>query len=176
MDIDKLSAGKNPPAEIVAIIEIPAHSEPVKYEVDKDTNSIFVDRFINAPVHYPANYGFIPKTLSEDGDPVDVLVITPTPLLTGSVIHCRPLDALDMKDESGRDLKLIAAPLKGMNSGYDDVESIDDLPANLTAQIVYFFEYYKKLEPEKWVEVVGWTGKDKACAEIRNCIARYSGQ
>lgn len=176
MDINKLTAGKNPPAKIIAVVEIPAYSEPIKYEVDKDTNSIFVDRFINAPVYYPANYGFIPKTLSEDGDPVDVLVITPTPLLTGSAIQCRPLDALDMKDESGRDLKLIAVPLKGMNSGYDNVESIDDLPADLTAQIVYFFEHYKKLEPGKWVEVIGWTGKDEAYAEVRSCIARYSGK
>ena len=176
MNVEKLTPGDNAPEEIIAIIEIPAHSAPVKYEVDKDSNSVFVDRFINVPMYYPVNYGFIPKTLSEDGDPVDVLVVTPTPLLTGSVIKCRPLDALDMSDESGRDLKLVAIPLKGMNSGYDDVESISDLPTNLVDQIIYFFEYYKKLEPKKWVEIIGWIGKDKARDEVRNCIARYSGK
>lgn len=172
MDIAKLTAGDNPPEEINAVIEIPAHSPPVKYEMDKDSGSIRVDRFVNVPMHYPANYGFVPHTLSEDGDPIDVLVVTPTPVLNGCVVPCRPLDALDMSDESGRDLKIIAVPARRMNSGYDEVDSIDGLPRNLTDQIIHFFEHYKKLEPGKWVKVNGWLGKEAACSEILESIAR----
>lgn len=175
MDISKIKPGDNLPEEINVVIEIPAHSSPVKYEVDKDSSSVFVDRFVNVPMYYPANYGFVPQTLSEDGDPIDVLVLTPVPVIVGCVIPCRPLDALDMSDESGRDLKLIAVPVAGMNSGYDDVQSVSQLAQNLLDQIVHFFEHYKKLEPGKWVKITGWTGKEKALFEILESVKRYPG-
>ena len=134
-----------------------------------------VDRFINVPMHYPANYGFVPNTLSEDGDPLDVLVITPTPLVVGCVVRCRPLAALDMSDESGRDLKIVAVPARGDNGGYDDVETVEQLPANLRDQIVHFFEHYKKLEPGKWVKVEGWLGAAEARREIMAGVRRHAG-
>lgn len=166
MQIDKISVGNNPPEEVNAIIEIPACAEPIKYEIDKDSGAVFVDRFINVPMHYPCNYGFIPHTLSEDGDPVDVLVATPVPIMAGAVIPCRPVGMLEMSDESGRDLKVLAVPGPKMNCGYEDVQDISDLPDNLTQQIQHFFEYYKKLEPGKWVQVDNWSGREAAHKEI----------
>ena len=172
MQIEKIGVGSNPPNHVNAIIEIPARSDPVKYEMDKASSAIFVDRFMNVPMYYPCNYGFIPHTLSEDGDPLDVLVVTPAPVIVGAVIPCRPLGALEMTDESGRDLKLLAVPDDKMNSGYDDAQSISDLPTNLLNQIQHFFECYKKLEPGKWVEVSGWLDMDTAQQEIMASIER----
>ena len=173
MLIDRISAGDRLPEVVNAIIEIPARFEPVKYEIEKNSGALVVDRFINVPMYYPCNYGFIPNTLSEDGDPLDILVITPVPLVPGAVIECRPVDALEMSDEAGRDLKLLAVPGAGMNSGYDEVESADDLPSDLLAQIVYFFEHYKALEPNKWVKVENWLGAEKARQEILDGVLRY---
>ena len=173
MNINKIKAGNDLPNEVNTIIEIPSHASPIKYEIDKDSSAIWVDRFINVPMYYPANYGFIPHTLSEDGDPIDILVISPTPLLVGCVLACRPIGVLDMEDESGRDIKLIAVPAKKMNSGYDNVDSVDDLDPNLKQQIEHFFENYKKLETDKWVKITGWCGKDQALSEILASIERY---
>ena len=173
MQINEISRGDNPPELLNAIIEIPACSDPVKYEIDKDSGAVFVDRFVNVPMHYPCNYGFIPHTLSEDGDPLDVLVVTPVPVLAASVVPCRIVGALNMTDESGRDLKLLAVPALKMNSGYDEITKATDLPQNLLDQIQHFFEYYKKLEPDKWVEIAGWLTREEAWEEIHNCIERY---
>ncbi len=173
MLLDRISAGEGLPDVVNAIIEIPARFDPVKYEIEKDSGALVVDRFMNVPMYYPCNYGFIPHTLSEDGDPLDILVITPVPLVPGAVIECRPVDALEMSDEAGRDLKLLAVPRIGMNSGYDEVELIDDLPADLLAQIVYFFEHYKVLEPNKWVKVENWLGVERARQEISDSVLRY---
>ena len=173
MPLDQVGVGDAAPDVLNAVIEIPASADPVKYEVDKQSGTVFVDRFINVPMHYPCNYGFVPQTLSEDGDPLDVLVITPVAVMTGSVVPCRPLGALDMRDESGRDLKLVAVPAPNMNSGYDAAESVADLPENLRAQIEHFFNHYKKLEPGKWVEISGWLDKETAIKEIVACMERH---
>lgn len=173
MQVNKIPAGKNPPQEVNVIIEIPAHSPPVKYEVDKDSGANFVDRFMGAPMFYPCNYGFIPATLGEDGDPIDALVLTPIPVITGAVIPCRPLGALDMEDESGPDLKLVCVPAQGLNSGYDNAKSLDDVPQSLRNQIQHFFEHYKLLEPGKWVKVRDWMSCDEAAAQITQAIQRY---
>ncbi len=173
MLIEKIPAGESVPDVLNAIIEIPARSDPVKYEIEKDSGAVFVDRFMNVPMYYPCNYGFIPQTLSEDGDPLDVLVVTPVPVVTGSVLPCRPLDVLEMSDEAGRDLKLLAVPASGMNGGYDDAQSAADLPADLLDQIEHFFENYKTLEPNKWVKVEGWLGVEEARREIMSGVARY---
>ena len=172
MNIEKIPATDSA-GLLNVIIEIPAHADPIKYEIDKGSSSVWVDRFINVPMYYPANYGFVPQTLSEDGDPLDVLVITPLPLMVGCVIASRPLGALDMSDESGRDVKLLALPKKGMNSGYDHIDSVDQLDQNLVDQIVHFFEHYKKLEKNKWVKVEGWLNPDKIELEISESIKRY---
>ncbi|MBC6413315.1 MAG: inorganic diphosphatase [Chromatiales bacterium] len=173
MNIEKIPATDSTSDILNVVIEIPAHADPIKYELDKKSSSVWVDRFMNVPMYYPANYGFVPQTLSEDGDPLDVLVITPVPLLIGCVIPSRPLGALDMSDESGRDVKLLAVPKRGMNSGYDQVDSVDQLEKNLIDQIVHFFEHYKKLEKNKWVKVEGWLSSDQMKQEIEKSIKRY---
>ena len=173
MLIDRIPSGDKVPDILNAVIEIPAQSDPVKYEVEKDSGAVFVDRFMNVPMYYPCNYGFVPQTLSEDGDPLDILVVTPVPVMTGSVIPCRPLDALEMSDEAGRDLKLLAVPVPGMNGAYDDAQSAQDLPGNLLDQIIHFFEHYKALEPGKWVKVENWLGVEMAKQEIIDSVARY---
>ena len=152
----KLSAGKDLPHDINVIIEIPAFSEPVKYELDKDSNLLIVDRFMSTCMQYPCNYGFIPNTLSEDGDPMDVLVITPIPLRHGAMIRCRPVGMLKMTDESGVDTKIIAVPHDKLTKLYTHIQDINDLPELLKAQIKHFFEHYKDLEPGKWVKVDGF--------------------
>lgn len=173
MQIDKIPAGASPPEDVNVIIEIPAHAAPVKYEVDKASGAIFVDRFMAAPMFYPCNYGFIPATLGEDGDPLDALVITPLPVVTGAVIPCRPLGALDMEDESGNDLKVVCAPNKGLNSGYDYAGGLDDIPQDLRERIQHFFEHYKLLEPGKWVKVRDWLNRERACEHITEAIQRH---
>ena len=134
MSLDKVSPGRDVPHDINVIIEIPSHSDPVKYEVDKETGALFVDRFMSTAMFYPCNYGYIPHTLSEDGDPVDVLVVTPLPLISGSVIRCRPLGVLNMSDEAGVDAKLVAVPVDKLSLLYKDCKSTDDLPPSLLAQ------------------------------------------
>ena len=166
MSINDIPAGKNIPDEINVIIEIPANSDPVKYEVDKDTGALMVDRFMATAMFYPCNYGYIPNTLSEDGDPLDVLVPTPYPLINGAVIKCRPVGVLKMEDESGIDAKLIAVPVDKLSVIYREVQEATDLPALLLQQIEHFFEHYKDLEKGKWVKVQGWADAAEAKAEI----------
>lgn len=170
MNLDRVGCGKDLPTDINVIIEIPSHADPVKYEVDKETGALFVDRFMTAAMFYPCNYGYVPKTLSDDGDPVDVLVVTPYPLLSGSVIQCRPVGMLKMTDESGEDAKIVAVPHDKM---YADVQDVNDLPELLRAQIGHFFEHYKDLEKNKWVKVEGWVGKKEAEMEIMASVERY---
>jgi len=174
MSLDKVSPGRDVPHDINVIIEIPSHSDPVKYEVDKETGALFVDRFMSTAMFYPCNYGYIPHTLSEDGDPVDVLVVTPLPLISGSVIRCRPLGVLNMSDEAGVDAKLIAVPVDKLSVLYKDCKSTDDLPPSLLAQISHFFEHYKDLENGKWVKVEGWAGVEDAKSEIVASVRRYN--
>ncbi|MFP4682283.1 MAG: inorganic diphosphatase [Ectothiorhodospira sp.] len=176
MNIDKISAGKDVPNNINVIIEIPAQSSPVKYEVDKDSGALLVDRFMATPMFYPCNYGFVPHTLSDDGDPVDVLVMTPYPLLSGSVIRCRPVGVLNMTDEAGEDAKLLAVPVSKLSPEYDGIQGPDDVPPLLLEQIRHFFEHYKELEPNKWVKVQGWAGADAARAEIESSVQRFRGK
>ena len=171
MSINDIPAGKNIPDEINVIIEIPANSDPVKYEVDKDTGALMVDRFMATAMFYPCNYGYIPNTLSEDGDPLDVLVPTPYPLINGAVIKCRPVGVLKMEDESGIDAKLIAVPIDKLSVIYREVQEATDLPALLLQQIEHFFEHYKDLEKGKWVKVQGWADAAEAKAEIVKSVA-----
>jgi len=173
MNLDRVGPGKKVPDEINVIIEIPAHSDPVKYEVDKETGAMFVDRFMNTAMHYPCNYGYIPHTLSEDGDPVDVLVVTPIPLISGSVIVCRVVGVLKMTDESGPDAKLLAVPVDKLCKLYCGVKTPEDMPPLLLHQIAHFFEHYKDLEEGKWVKVEGWANIDAARQEILESIERY---
>lgn len=172
MSLKDIPAGKNLPDEINVIIEIPANANPIKYEVDKDTGALFVDRFMSAPMFYPCNYGYVNDTLSLDGDPVDILVPTPYPLQAGSVICCRPVGVLKMSDESGEDAKVIAVPISKLSKEYDHIENVNDLPELLRAQITHFFERYKELEKGKWVKVEGWGDIDEAKAEIESSYAR----
>jgi inorganic pyrophosphatase len=155
------------------IIEIPMQSLPVKYEVNKETGAMFVDRFLNTPMYYPCNYGYIPGTLAEDSDPIDVLVITPCQLISGSVITCRPIGMLQMTDEKGVDTKVLAVPTKKLTSLYDGINSYKDVSTNVLDQIAHFFEHYKDLEPNKWVKIDQWVGPDAAYAEITAAIQRY---
>lgn len=173
MGLARVSAGKQVPDEINVIIEIPAHSEPIKYEVDKKTGSLFVDRFLSTSMHYPCDYGYIPKTLSDDGDPVDVLVITPIPVNRGCVIPCRPIGMLVMTDEAGEDKKILAVPVDKLTSLYRHVKTLEDLQPFLLQQISHFFTHYKDLEEGKWVKLEGWKGVVEAKKEIQESINRY---
>jgi len=173
MNLDRVTSGQDVPHDINVIIEIPAHADPVKYEVDKETGAMFVDRFMNTAMHYPCNYGYVPHTLSEDGDPVDVLVVTPIPLISGSVIRCRPVGMLAMTDEKGPDAKVLAVPIDKLCSLYRGVQKPEDLPTMLTAQIAHFFEHYKDLEANKWVKIDGWKDADAAQSEIVGAVQRY---
>ncbi len=169
----KLGPGKKIPDEISVVIEIPSYSDPIKYEVDKETGALCVDRFLGTAMYYPCNYGYIPSTLSEDGDPVDVLVVAPFPLLVGCVICCRPIGMLKMKDESGSDAKILAVPIDKLSSLYHAIKTWEDLPRQLTESIQHFFEHYKDLESGKWVEVEGWVGPKEAKIEIVASVDRY---
>lgn len=173
MNLDRVGPGKDVPNNFNVIIEIPAHADPVKYEVDKETGAMFVDRFMNTAMHYPCNYGYIPKTLSEDGDPVDVLVVTPIPLISGSVIRCRAIGMLQMTDEAGPDPKVLAVPIDKLCKLYCDVKTPQHMPQLLIGQIEHFFEHYKDLEQGKWVRIDGWSEADSAAAEINGSIKRF---
>ncbi len=172
MDITKIAPGKNPPEDINVVIEVPQHGDPIKYELDKASGAIFVDRFMHTSMHYPCNYGFVPNTLSDDGDPVDVLVVSNIPLIPGCVINCRPVAVLNMEDEAGSDAKILAVPSSKLKPVFDHVQSWEDLPSFLTDQIRHFFEHYKDLERGKWVKVTGWGDANAAKQEIRDSIAR----
>jgi len=173
MGLKYINAGKNVPEEVNVIIEIPMKGDPVKYEVDKDTGALFVDRFLSTAMFYPANYGYIPNTLSEDGDPVDVLVITPVPLISGSAIPTRLIGMLKMTDESGIDAKLIGVPANHVSHYYQHIESHDQLPANIINTIEHFFKHYKDLDEGKWVKLDGWDNADAAKAEVLSSIKRF---
>ena len=172
MNLEKLSIGKNPPQENNVAIEIPAGSAPVKYEIDKDSGALLVDRFIHTPMHYPVNYGFVPHTLSDDGDPIDACVLTPQPIIHGCVIAARPVGVLMMEDESGVDEKLLCVPVDKLHPYYSNVKTVEDLPQIVRDQIGHFFEHYKDLESGKWVKVQGWEGVEKAHQMIEAAIAR----
>ncbi|UDG82100.1 inorganic diphosphatase [Candidatus Vallotia cooleyia] len=174
MSFNHVLPGKNLPHDFNAIIEIPAQSDPVKYEADKELGMLIVDRFIGTGMRYPVNYGFIPQTLSGDGDPVDVLVITTFPLLAGSVVRCRALGALNMTDESGQDVKLIAVPADTISPMTSYLKSVNDVPAYLKDQIRHFFQEYKALETNKWVKVEGWADITAAHKEIMDGIANFN--
>ena len=173
MNLDRVSSGDNVPSEINVVIEIPARADPVKYELDKETGAMFVDRFMNTAMHYPCNYGYVPHTLSRDGDPVDVMVVTTYPLIPGSVIKCRPVGVLQMTDESGDDAKVLAVPADRMSRHYRKVQDFRDLPEVLMEQIAHFFEHYKDLDEGKWVRVGGWGGVDDAKQEIMESVQLY---
>lgn len=173
MGLGRVLAGNAVPDDVNVIIEIPAHSEPIKYEVDKATGALFVDRFMSTPMHYPCDYGYIPKTLSEDGDPVDVLVITPIPVNRGCVLRCRPIGVLNMEDEAGIDRKILAVPIDKLCSIYTHIKAPEDVPPLLLKQIGHFFEHYKDLEPGKWVKLTGWSGPKDAKKEILDSIKRF---
>jgi inorganic pyrophosphatase len=172
MDISKISAGRNPPFDLHAVIEIPVGGVPVKYELDKESGAMFVDRFLHTAMFYPGNYGFIPHTLSEDGDPCDVIVIGSVPVVPGAVIRCRPVGALLMQDESGLDEKVLAVPVDKLHPFYSDIHSYTDLPPVLIEQIAHFFEHYKDLEKGKWVKVVRWADAEESLEIVRQAIAR----
>lgn len=174
MSIVKVGCGHRLPDEVNVIIEIPAHSSPVKYEVDKHTGALFVDRFMATAMYYPCNYGYVPETLSEDGDPVDVLVITPVPLISGSVIAVRPIGLLRMTDESGIDSKILAVPTDKLCRYYRDIHSPSDVSPHLLDTITHFFEHYKDLEEGKWVKVEGWEDAAAAKAEVIASCKRFS--
>jgi inorganic pyrophosphatase len=173
MGLKQIKSGHDVPNEINVIIEIPMRGEPVKYEIDKESGSLFVDRFLTTAMFYPTNYGYIPNTLSEDGDPVDVLVVTPVPLISGAVISCRVVGMLKMTDESGVDAKLLAVPITKLSKMYEHVKTHTDLPEPLLNSLEHYFTHYKDLEVGKWVKVEGWQGPEIARQEILNSIERF---
>lgn len=175
MGLMRIESGQRVPDEFNVIIEIPMRGEPVKYEVEKSTGALRVDRFMATAMFYPANYGYVPETLSEDGDPVDVLVVTPVPLMSGSVISCRPIGMLKMTDESGVDAKILAVPVPKLTKMYDNIHTFEDLPKPFLLSMEHFFGHYKDLEEGKWVKIDGWEGVEAAKTEIMASIARHKG-
>ena len=173
MSLHKVTPGAQAPDQFNVIIEIPMNADPIKYEVDKDSGALFVDRFMTTAMHYPCNYGYIPKTLSDDGDPVDVLVITPFALFPGVVVRCRPIGLLKMADEAGGDAKVLAAPLEKTLPIYSHWKTTDDINPMRLKAIQHFFEHYKDLEDGKWVKVIGWEGVESAKKEIADGLANY---
>jgi len=170
MRIEAISAGNNPPEDINVIIEIPVGGEPIKYELDKESGALYVDRFLYTPMRYPGNYGFVPHTLSDDGDPADVLIATTRPLVPGAVINCRPIGVLLMSDEAGMDEKIIAVPNTKLTRRYESVKNYNDLPEITLQQIQHFFEHYKDLESGKWVKFEGWGDAEKAKELLQTAI------
>ncbi len=171
MNFDQIPPGKNPPDDIYVAIEIPANASPIKYEIDKDMGAVMVDRFMATPMFYPANYGFIPNTLADDGDPLDALVVAPYPVMPGSIIRCRPVGVLNMEDEAGEDAKLVCVPHDKLTTAYQDVKDVDDLPQLLKDQIKHFFENYKTLEKGKWVKVRNWDNAAAARTAVEESVA-----
>ena len=173
MNLDRVNSGRDVPNDFNVVIEIPMNGDPIKYELDKETGALFVDRFMSTAMHYPCNYGYIPHTLSGDGDPVDVLVVTPYPLIPGVVVRCRPVGMLKMTDEAGSDEKLLAVPVDKLITIYRKVQSPRDLPEITLNQIAHFFAHYKDLEVGKWVKVEGWVGAKEAMKAIQDGVKRY---
>ena len=176
MNVERVTPGSDLPNDVNVIIEIPSHSEPVKYEVDKETGAMFVDRFMSTAMHYPCNYGYVPQTLADDGDPVDVLVLSPFALITGSVVRVRPIGMLAMTDEKGGDAKVLAVPVDSISTYYSHIRSPDDVQPMMLNTIEHFFEHYKDLEKGKWVKIEGWKGIEAAHNEIMTSVARYNEQ
>ena len=172
MSLNNVPAGRDVPNDFNVIIEIPMNADPIKYEVDKDTGAIFVDRFMGTAMHYPCNYGYVPQTLSDDGDPCDVLVITPFPLIPGVVVRCRAIGMLKMTDEAGGDAKILAVPVDKILPIYSHWQKPEDLQDLRLQQIQHFFEHYKDLEPGKWVKVLRWGGAEDAHRLILEGIER----
>ena len=173
MGLDLVPSGRNVPHDVNVVIEIPLNSEPVKYEVDKESGAIFVDRVLMTPMRYPCNYGYIPHTLSGDGDPADVMVVMPLPVVPGAVMRVRPVGMLKMSDEAGEDTKIVAVPISKVFPAYDAIQNVNDLPEFTRERIRHFFEHYKDLEPGKWVKVEGWVDAEAARAEILSAIERF---
>ena len=174
--LSAISPGKNIPDDFNIIVEISANGTPVKYAVDKASGLLMVDRFMPTAMHYPCNYGFVPNTLSNDGDPVDVLVMTPFPVQAGSLMRCRALGVLQMTDESGEDYKIFALPIEKTCVQYAHMKILSDIPDITKKSIAHFFENYKKLEPNKWVKIGDWLDKDAAAKEINESIARCTSK
>ncbi len=170
MRIDAIAIGDNPPEDINVIIEVPIGGDPIKYEMDKDSGTMVVDRFLYTAMHYPGNYGFIPHTLSDDGDPVDVLVANNRQVIPGAIMNCRPIGVLKMEDEAGHDEKIIAVPSQKISGMYTGTNSINDLPELLRNRIAHFFEHYKDLEKNKWVKITGWGDAEEAKLMISKSI------
>ncbi len=172
MNIEEISAGIDLPNDINVIIEVPVGGEPIKYELDKSSGALFVDRFLYTPMRYPGNYGFVPHTLSEDGDPIDVLVVNTRPVIPGAVMNCRPVGVLVMEDDGGQDEKLIAVPSERVSHRYVDINTYSDLPAISRQQVEHFFQHYKDLEPGKWVNIQHWGDKHEAVALLTAAVDR----
>ncbi len=172
MPLRNISAGRIPD-EINVIIEIPLNSDPVKYEVDKQTHAMYVDRFLSTAMHYPCNYGYVPNTLCGDGDPIDVCVVAPLPVISGSIIRCRPVGVLNMEDDGGEDHKIVAVPNDKLTPLYQDISTLRELPRELLSRIAHFFEHYKDLEPGKWAKVQGWGDVDSAKREIMASVELF---
>jgi inorganic pyrophosphatase len=176
MDIDLIPTGVNPPEDVNVIIEVPLGGEPVKYEFDKESGALFVDRILHTPMRYPCNYGFVPHTLAEDGDPIDALIVGRAPLIPGCVVRVRPVGVLMMEDDGGGDAKLLCVTVNKVYPYYENVVECTDLPKILLDQIEHFFTHYKDLEPGKWVKCEGWEGKDTAERLLIESIDRYNAE
>lgn len=174
MRIDAIAIGNNPPEDVNVIIEVPHGGQPIKYEMDKEAGTLVVDRFLYTPMAYPGNYGFVPHTLSEDGDPIDVLVANSRELVPGCLINVRPIGVLVMEDNAGQDEKILAVPSPSLTQRYDHIREYSDLPDITLRQVEHFFEHYKDLEPGKWVRIGDWHGSDDAKRMITEAIARAS--
>lgn len=173
MRLDQIPVGDNPPEDINVVIEVPVGGEPIKYELDKDSGALFVDRYLYTPMRYPGNYGFVPQTLSDDGDPIDVLVASTRAIFPGAVMNCRPIGVLVMRDEAGQDEKVVAVPTSRLTKRYENVRDFTDLPKITLDQIQHFFAHYKDLEPDKWVELDHWAPAADARNMIVEAIERY---
>ena len=176
MDLNKIPVGVNPPWDLNVVIEVPLGGEPVKYELDKASGAIFVDRFLHTAMRYPCNYGFIPHTLAADGDPVDVMVVTGSPVVPGAVVRARPIGVLIMEDEAGDDEKIITVPVDQLHPFYSNIESYRGLPQILLDQISHFFAHYKDLEAKKWVKIKRWGEADEACRMIEQSIQNEAAE
>jgi inorganic pyrophosphatase len=172
MRLDAIPIGRNPPNDVNVVVEVPIGGEPIKYEMDKDAGTLFIDRFLHTPMRYPGNYGFVPHTLSDDGDPIDVLVANTRPIVPGAYLNVRPIGVLKMEDDGGGDEKIIAVPSTHLTKRYAHVQDYRDLPEITWRQIEHFFLHYKDLEPGKWVKLIGWGEADEARRLIDEAIAR----
>ncbi|GHF30208.1 inorganic pyrophosphatase [Kordiimonas sediminis] len=173
MDISKIPVGENAPWDVNVIVEVPVGTEPIKYEMDKDSGALFVDRIMHTSMRYPCNYGFIPHTLADDGDPVDVLIANQTPIMPGAVVRCRPIGVLVMEDEAGMDEKLLMVPVDKLNPWYTSVSDYSEMPKLFLERVSHFFAHYKDLEEGKWVDIKGWESKEKAASLIEEGVQAY---